>query len=115
MRKPNTGFLNTQSGHREVAATSSGAKSSAGSMFATRTSFSSNKTSPRPKIKIPPVAVVAWIIGSVMRPSRSPAESVSVPCTTKTVPADKMTPHPKTDANDSEAIKSSALLRASKL
>jgi hypothetical protein len=44
---------------------------SAGSMFATRTSLSSNKTSPRPKIKTPPVVVVARIIGSVTTSQRN--------------------------------------------
>jgi hypothetical protein len=35
---------------------------------------------------------------------------VSVPCTTSTVPAESSTPQPKTDAKESEATKSSALL-----
>jgi hypothetical protein len=61
-------------------------------MLATLTSFRSSRPRPRPKIKMPPVAVVDEIMGPVMTASRNPAPSVSEPCTTRTVPAESRTP-----------------------
>src|SRR5215212_2763700 len=59
-------------------------------MLATLTSFRSSR--PRPKIRMPPVAVVDEIMGPVMTASRNPAPSVSEPCSKRTVPAESRTP-----------------------
>jgi hypothetical protein len=62
-------------------------------MLATRISFSPSNPSPSPRIMTPPVEVIAPIIGSVTTRSTSPTESVMLPCTTSTVPAESNTPH----------------------
>ena len=59
-------------------------------MLATLTSFRSSR--PRPKIRIPQVAVVDEIMGPVMTVSRNPAPNVSEPCTMRTVPTESRTP-----------------------
>jgi hypothetical protein len=102
-------------GHREPAATSRGASRSAGSILATRTSLRSSSPKPRPKIRIPPVAVVAEIMGSVTTASRTFVPNLSEPSTTTIVPAESTTPHPKTEAKVSAAMKSRALLRTRRL
>jgi hypothetical protein len=56
--------------------------------------------------------VVAEIMASLTTASRSPAPSVSEPCKTSTVPAERRTPHPRTEAKVSAAMKSRELFRA---
>ncbi len=75
-------------------------------MFATRTSL--RFRSPRPTIRMPPVAE---IMGSVATASRKIAPNVSEPRTTSTLPAKSRMPHPKTEAKVSAAMKSRVLLR----
>jgi hypothetical protein len=84
-------------------------------MFATLTSFRSSSPRPRPKIRTPPAEVVAEIMDLVTSGSKNPAPSVTCPRTTRTVPAESSTPHPNTEAKARAAIKSRALLRASRL
>jgi hypothetical protein len=91
---------------------SSGATTSAGSKFATLMSLSSRRPSPRPRSSTPPVEVIASIMGSLMKDPKSAPASVRLPCTPSTDPAERSTPHPSTEAKESEATKSSALLRA---
>jgi hypothetical protein len=51
-------------------------------------------------------------MGSVTTASRTFGANVSEPCTTSTIRAKTRTPHPKTGAKVSAAMKSRALLRA---
>jgi hypothetical protein len=83
-------------------------------MFSTRTSLRSSSPKPRLKIRNPPVAVVAEIMGSVTTASRTFAPNLSEPSTT-IVPAESTTPHPKSEAKVSAAMKSRALLRTRRL
>src|SRR5215217_3311694 len=82
-------------------------------MFATRTSLSFRRPSPRPTSSTPPVEVIARIMGLSMNAPKSAPASVRPPCTRRIDPAESSTPHPKTEANESEATKSRALLGAS--
>ena len=72
-------------------------------MLATRNSLRSNNPRPRPKIRMPPVAVVAEVMGPVTKASGKPAPSMSEPCTMRIVPAESKTPYPSTEAKVSAA------------
>jgi hypothetical protein len=74
-------------------------------MLATLTSLRFKRSKPNPNIRMPPMAMVAEIMGSVTAASRKLAPSVNVPCSTSTVPAKSRTPRPSTEAKMNAAMK----------